>query len=147
MTIANQDLIESARLFIGRTKWQHQGRYVSEDLCVLDCAGLAIATVERLGIKTFDKDSYFRYPTDDNELQRLIESQCDRSLDYKHGCLMLFKIRKQPQHLAWLARDREYDTLIHAIEDKGVEEVNFDSRWRERAIAAYRVRGVDYTCF
>lgn len=126
-------IINTARDCIG-TPFRHQGRIAGK---ALDCAGLVVHIARSLNFKYQDVSGYERSPHKDL-LKKVLDSQiCLQRIDVlEPGCVVLFRIRTEPQHLAIFTGE----TIIHAYETVGrVVEERCGEFWKKRVIAAYRM--------
>lgn len=134
--MTSDDIIAVARECLG-TPFRHQGRLVGVGL---DCAGVAVHVMRRLGIPYEDMRGYPRIPYDGMIAEVLDrQSHMMRVLDMQLGDVLLMRFAAEPQHVAICAGD----TIIHAFESSGrVVEHRFSSMWRARVVHIYRIMGV-----
>lgn len=132
------DVIARARSYLG-CPYHHQGRIGAG----LDCIGLAIAVCRDLDLGDFDFQAYSREP-DGITLVAEIEKICTPIQQYQPGDLLVFRIRKYPQHCGIVTGTPEGLGLIHAYQSIGrVAEHNLTDWWVERIVGAYRLPGVE----
>ena len=133
-------VVEIARSWVG-TRFHHQGRVKGQGV---DCIGLIAGVAQELGIEFEDKQNYAREPQN-GELQKELEKYL-RPCELQNGCVALFKIDKEPQHVGivgeWRLENGESKyTLIHAYaQARKVVEHGFDELWRKRMVATYQFR-------
>lgn len=117
--------------------FRHQGRHVSVGL---DCAGLLVHCVRVAGVPCVDERGYSRRPRGDY-LRELLDAQPALQRISRHragrGDLLLFRIRRHPQHLGvCLGRGR----MAHSYQTVGrVVNERIADRWADRLLAAYRI--------
>jgi NlpC/P60 family putative phage cell wall peptidase len=134
--VTPSDVITEARKWEG-TPYQHQGRVLG---IACDCIGLVIGVCKALGLPHEDRVDYQRVP-DGVSLQASLDQYCDRVDEIEPGVLLLFRIRKAPQHVGLVTNTG----LIHAHYSSAyVTEHELDPKWRDRIIQVYRLRGVNY---
>lgn len=112
----------------------HQGR--NPDVGV-DCAGLVSVTMTRMGIPHTDVKGYGRQP-DGETLKKHLEAQLrlKRIPLPKPECIILFRIKKDPQHVGIF----DGKELIHSYYTAGKVTSNpLDQWWMERIVACYEV--------
>ena len=132
------DILAEARTWAG-TPFHHQGRFKGVGV---DCLGLVVGVGRALGLSQADATGYPRQPDGaallaglDAAYQRLPLGQ------QKPGDIMVFRIRRDPQHLALLT---ERGGMIHVHAAVGrVVETSLDATWSARVVAAYRYPGVE----
>lgn len=118
-------IVAEARSMIG-TPWRHQGRVPGSGL---DCIGLVICVLQRLGVQVDDRSNYGRAPIPHEFIAAIRAHVPEKSIsDRLPGDLLLLAPRKVLQHAVILA---SVDTIIHARNDAYVEEVSI-SGWIER---------------
>lgn len=129
------DFVEIARGYLD-TPFKHQGRLPGVGL---DCAGVVVCALRDAGRPVEDVRAYGRIPANGLFL-KMVERQCERIAlaDIRHGDLMMFAFRGDPQHLAIYTAA---GTLIHAYQDvRRVVEHDFDATWRERLRGCWRLK-------
>jgi cell wall-associated NlpC family hydrolase len=116
------------------TPFVHQGRIPG---LALDCAGFIAGVISRLGLPVNDAKGYPREP-----YQGMLKAHLDKepSLEQifklEDDCVVLFKIIKDPQHLA-LYRNNQ---IIHAYATAGkVVAHRFGGHWNKNIVAMYRI--------
>lgn len=138
-----QIVVDKAREYLN-TPYLHQGRLKGQGV---DCIGLVICVAHELGLSDFDCADYARTPNKEM-LLTLSQEQMKRidAIEAKPGDVALFRILKQPQHFGILGnyyRDNAL-SLIHAYSSVGkVVETYFSPQWGARAIAYFRLPGVE----
>ena len=138
MTATRQQIIDQARTYQG-VPYLHQGRNKGG----VDCIGLIVAVLMDLDIHDFSYAcNYSIYPDGQTLIDRVAE-HCTATANPQPGDLLIFRIRKAPQHCAILSSRNGEETLIHAYQ--GVEYVSehgFDAKWRSRLVQAFALPGV-----
>ncbi len=139
-------IIKTAREWIG-TPYHHQGR-VKGVGC--DCIGLIIGVAHELGLSSYNINGYSPYP-DGTKLLQLFRSECLEVDNYEPGDILIFRIKKSPQHCGILAVNDWKLTIIHAYQTtEAVREHEFSPWWRERVVTAFEfpniVRRRYYKC-
>lgn len=139
-------VVAAARAAVG-TPWIHQGRRPGIGL---DCVGLLVLVAETLRMPCRDQQGYSPYPDGVLLVDAMLEhlTLLDTIDDARHGDVVVFRIRKHPQHVAILA-DRSQAVrggavtsnrslnLVHAMRPPiGTAEHIYDTRWRDRAMMA-----------
>ncbi len=119
------------------TPYQHQGRLKSVGI---DCSGLIIGIAKELELKNKhgepikDIMGYGRILKPDF-LQAALLEQFEPTDTPQLGDIILFRIKRTPQHLGMLTRDG----FMHAYAEVGkVVETRWDAYWHERVVAYYR---------
>lgn len=124
--------------------YTHQGRYHTSG--TVDCLGLVLAACHRFGLTDFDCTDYglqaFGY-----KLLEFCDRECQKISGLEIGCLLVFKIKRLPQHLGIFLGEGK---MIHAAgasgvrwcKDKRVQVVTLDQKWRDRIVGVYRLPGV-----
>lgn len=132
--IPASDIVIEAREWLG-TPFHHQGRAKGRGV---DCIGLAVGCLRELGIPTYDPSGYAREP--DGTLERELFKRLEL-IEIQPGALLLFRIRRNPQHVA-IATD--YGMIHSYIGTNKVVEHVIDQWWQDRLITAYALPGVQY---
>ena len=135
------DIITTARTAIG-VPFRHQGR----SLRGLGCVGLLVFVCDRLGVSVADREGYPARPSNgllEGAFSEHVASGVLLRVEVtkmQPGDFLMMRFMKEPQHLAILAGD----TIIHSYMTVGqVCEHRFDTRWRSRVIAVYRLAGIE----
>lgn len=127
-----KQIIQEARSWID-TPYQHQGR-IKGIAC--DCIGLIIGVRKALGLRNYDIDGYNRFGKGVEIL-----SECDRNLipveNASHGDILVFTIRRYPTHLAFLATDGSYPTIIHAYQNIKAVKEHALGHWEKLIVGKY----------
>lgn len=132
------DIYLAARELVG-TPYLHQGR--KKDLGI-DCAGVPIWTLQRLGLGDFDVSNYPRNPN--GTMIKEIESCCQK-IELQPGALLVFKVSAQPQHCGIVSNYMNSFGLIHAWDIcNQVCEHRLIQQWLDRIVGCYGLPGVDY---
>lgn len=128
-------IVEIARSKIN-LPFQHQGR--NPDIA-LDCVGLLTYIVDQLGIDYDDVFGYPRTPYDRTIIKALDHQKCLQRIKVKeHGCIIILRITRQPQHAA--IYDEGKNTIIHscATMEKVIEQ-EYVKHFVERTARFYRI--------
>lgn len=119
------------------TPYQHQGRLKGIGV---DCSGLIIGIAKEFNLLNRhdepiqDITGYSRILKPDFLEAALLE-QFEPTQHPQPGDIILFRIKRTPQHLGLLTQDG----FIHAHAEVGkVVETRWDAYWRERVIAYYK---------
>lgn len=134
-----QQLVQAARSFQG-VKFRHRGR---NPMVGLDCAGLIIVSLKKIGLDPIDLKAYGREPHNDG-LRQVVEANLGRPISITQaapGDVVLLRFDIHPHHLGVLG---DYAlgglSLIHAYAEAGkVVEHRFDDTWRHRVCDVYRL--------
>ncbi len=151
-----KEIVREARSWLG-TQFMHQGRVkrTTQHAGGCDCIGLIAGIARDLKLNShmyqpnrqafvplahFDTQDYPRVP-DGTRLKRTLDGCCiPTNLDQlKPADILLFKLTKQPQHVAMVSafRHGRFD-IIHAYMHAGkVVEHPLDARWLTRIVSAY----------
>lgn len=138
-------LVDEARKWIG-TRWQHQARLKGVGV---DCAGLIIGVARAtLAVPAETIDAIERTVSgyDRSPSGLVIQRMCEQSMVHidinavAPGDVALFRFNAEPQHLGFISDYPGGLGLIHAFAlARKVVEHRFDSVWRGRCIACYRI--------
>lgn len=110
-------IVAEARSMIG-TPWHHQGRLPGVGL---DCIGLVVCVLERLGYTAKDRYGYRRAPVPSMFLGAIRENWTEKPIaDMEKGDMLLMAPGKLLQHSAIYAGN---GVIIHARTHFEVEEV------------------------
>lgn len=110
-------IVAEARSMIG-TPWHHQGRLPGVGL---DCIGLVVCVLERLGYTAKDRYGYRRAPVPAEFIAAVREQAMEKPIDeMAKGDMLLIAPGKLLQHAAIYSGN---DTIIHARTKAAVEEV------------------------
>jgi len=137
-----QAVVACARKYVG-VPWQHQGRLGQVGL---DCAGLVIAVAHDLGLSTFERRAYSRWP-DSQELRTILTAElCPiRLADVSPGDILLLASGRFVDHLALVGESPTSGclTLIHAAACyRKVVEHRFAPPWSGMVRGCYRFPGI-----
>jgi len=135
-------LIAEARSYLG-IPWVHQGRTKKG----VDCVGFILLSMWSLGIKTEEIKGYSRQP-DGVLLKHIMDNQpamrpIGKDEKPEKGDIVLFRIRKHPQHVALLTDSNTAELgMIHSYNggQKKVIEHDFADYWRKKAVQYYRLK-------
>jgi NlpC/P60 family putative phage cell wall peptidase len=127
--------VEIARTWLG-TKFHHQGR---KKHVGVDCIGLVIGVARELGFEVEDRLDYARQPSGGQLEAALAKYLLPCNLQV--GCVALFKIKSEPQHVGIVSDYGDGFGLIHAYaQSRKVVEHGLDEFWKKRLVACYRFR-------
>ena len=142
--VTSNAVIAAAKEWIG-TPFLHAGRDKSGGV---DCIGLIVCVAEELGLcdargvplKKRDERGYGRSGVALKLRRALGECLAPVPLDAAApGDVLLCRIGKTPQHVAFLSHVKEQYTLLHALETaQKVTEHRLSDNWRRRFVSAYR---------
>lgn len=133
-----QGLIAEARTYLG-VPWKHQGRTKNG----VDCVGFLILSFLHMRVHIDEIRGYGRKPNG-KQLKDIMDSQPNLTCvnpPYSPGDVVLFRIRKDPQHVALLTGTKDKLYMIHSYNggDRKVVEHNFADYWRKKIVAVYRL--------
>ena len=122
-------LIHNARSCIG-ARFLHQGR--NPDIG-LDCAGLVYCTYSKTGFAYLVPSDYQSIPNP-SVLVSTLEKHLVKTDSPNLGDVILFRIKRQPQHLGIYCGE----TFIHAYSVAGqVVEEYYNRKWKVRTLGFY----------
>ena len=125
--------VEIARSWVG-TKFHHQGR---KKHVGVDCIGLIIGMAHEMGLTVEDRLDYARQPSG-GQLEAALANYL-QPCDLKVGCVALFKIKNEPQHVGIVSDYGDGFGLIHAYaQSRKVVEHGLDEFWEKRLVACYK---------
>ena len=133
-------LILECRTYLG-VPWRHQGRSRRG----VDCVGFILLALKALNIPTVEITGYTRNP-DGVALKEIMDKQpslTSVSPPYRRGDIVLFRIRKEPQHVALLTESSTSALgMIHSYNggEKKVVEHDFADYWKNKIISVYRLK-------
>lgn len=127
-------IIQTAKSYVN-TPYCHQGRVKNAGI---DCCGLIICVARELGLSDYDVTGYTRY-ADGVDLLKEFTSQCEETEDPLPGDILIFKIKRSPQHCGVISKLDGYISLIHAYSSVGkcCEHV-LDEFWLQRVVKAFK---------
>lgn len=127
-------ILTYARECLG-TPFVHQGRQIGLGM---DCAGLIVYVMQRLGLNYIDGKGYPRNPYE-GMLENILDGQPKVKkipiTEKKPGDILLFRIKRDPQHLAIYAGK----TIIHCYSQSGKVVEHSIGGWERKIVAVYRV--------
>lgn len=132
--MAANKIIECARECLG-TPFRHQGRLIGVGM---DCAGLIAHVLNSFGLPCIDEKGYPRTPVD-GKIKRILDAEpsLERINELEAGCVILFRITKEPQHVAIYTGSG----IIHSYLAVGeVVESGIGDKWRKRIVGLYRIK-------
>lgn len=133
-----EQIIDKAREFLD-TPYLHQGRVKGGGI---DCCGLVIQVAKELGLSDYDLTGYSRYADGVDFLKEFFE-QCKPKNDYEPGDILVFSIRRRPQHCGIVAEFNGNLSLIHAYQSIGrCVEHNLDKAWSDRILQVFEFPNV-----
>ena len=125
-------MINAARACLN-TPFHHQGRVQGVGL---DCIGLVIIALRKVGVEVQDRTDYGRRP-DGKSLVAALEAHGAVCVDvWQAGDILLFRYDRQPQHVALVTGE---DSMIHSFAPAGkVVETVIGDYWKRRLTGVYR---------
>jgi len=131
-------LIEEARKYLG-VPWKHQGRSMKG----VDCVGFLLLAFKHINVNIIEIKGYSKSP-DGIALKKIMDEQPNLKrvhYPYLPGDVVLFRIRKHPQHVALLTGTKENLKMIHSYNGgaKKVIEHDFAEYWRNKIVSVYRL--------
>ncbi|MCP3899115.1 MAG: C40 family peptidase [Desulfobacteraceae bacterium] len=133
-------IISECRSYLG-VPWKHQGRSRKG----VDCVGFLLLALKESNIPMLEIRGYARTP-DGVALKAIMDKQpsLERvSQPYKIGDIVLFRIRKEPQHVAILVDSNTSELgMIHSYNGgkKMVVEHDFADYWKQKVVSVYRLK-------
>ncbi len=125
-------LVNTARACIG-TPFYHQGRVAGIGL---DCIGLVIHAVKRVGIMVEDQQDYGREPEGKKLHAALVAHGFEQVEAVTAGDVLLFRFNGEPQHVGLAVSQ---DVMVHAYAPIGrVVETGLGETWQRRMVGIYR---------
>lgn len=134
-----KDVIKEARTYLG-TPWVHQGRTRKG----VDCVGFIVLAFAKFNIPIYELKGYSRHP--DGVLLRKTMSEQDHFKEVyniQEGDVLLFRIRREPQHVGLVTNSNTADFgIIHSYNGgvKKVIEHDLADYWKKRIVAIYRLK-------
>lgn len=123
------DIVNYARSYIN-TKYHHQGRVPGSGL---DCIGVVYCAYSKAGFTGNIPNDYTSTP-DVNVLTTYLNKYCHVTEKPEIGDIILFKIRKDPQHFGIYCGN----TFIHAYAKYGkVIEEEYSNKWKRLTLGYY----------
>ena len=133
------EIVAVARSYLN-CNYHHQGRIRAG----IDCIGVAIAVCRDLNLGEIDDPLGYSREPDGVLLLENIEKYCTAITDYSYGDLLVFRLRKLPQHCGIVTDLADGLGLIHSYQTIGkVAEHSLTDWWVERIVGAYRLPGVE----
>lgn len=137
------DIIAAASECLG-TPFAHQGRVIGLGM---DCVGVVVHCIQRLGLPYNDQVGYGRNPFDGQLDKALLAQPCLRPIprsDMRAGDVLSMRIKHAPQHLAIHAGQlRGHDYIIHGSSEHGkVCMHRLCDVWGSRVMYVYRFEGM-----
>jgi len=135
------EIIAEARTWIG-TPWQHQGRLKG---IAADCAGVVIGVGKACGCipddGSGDRTDYGML-ADPIRMRTVLDMLFDKIpiIDMRPGDIPWMRGGIHPQHIGVYT---ERNTLIHAVNNRRVEELPVDEFRKGKLVGLYRYRGIE----
>ena len=138
------DIVQQARTWIG-TPFHHQARLKGKGC---DCLGLIVGVVDELGLRDkhgqplagYDEVTYSKEP-DGAYLSEKLTALLDEVPigEAQAGDLALFKVRDNPQHMAFLTDYENTLGMVHSYAPaRRVVEHRLDDDWKQRLVKVFR---------
>jgi len=142
MSTQIDSLIQEARTYLG-VKWKHQGRSRKNGV---DCVGFLLMAFKHINVKIIEIKGYSRNP-DGIRLKQIMDAQPNlrKVLPLEKmmiGDIILFRIRKDPQHVALVTDSNTSDFgMIHSYNggERKVVEHDFADYWKQKIVSVYRL--------
>lgn len=132
------NIIEEARSYLG-TPWKHQGRTRRG----VDCVGFIILAFTKFNIYIKEIKGYSRFP-DGIELKKVMDAQPNfkQVNNIIPGDIILFRIKRDPQHVALAVNSTTADiAIIHSYNGGEAKVIEHDLApyWRSKIVSVYRL--------
>ena len=137
-------IVTQARTWIG-TPFHHQARLKGKGC---DCLGLIVGVVDELGLKDkhgkplagYDEVTYSKEPDGAYLTEKLTALLDEVPIDdAQAGDLALFKVRENPQHMAFLTDYENTLGMVHSYAPaRRVVEHRLDDDWKQRLVKVFR---------
>ena len=134
LSLDRNNIVEFARECVG-TPFRHQGRLIGSGL---DCVGLVVHCMESMGLPYNDLTGYPRTPVE-GKIKKCLDAEpsLEPIAELEPGCVILFRISKEPQHIAIYTGEG----IIHSyLATKKVVESGLGLAWRRRIVKLYRFK-------
>lgn len=134
-------IVESAREEL-KTKFVHQGRCSKVGL---DCAGLCVISLKKIGIEAFDASGYHTSPNEGVFIST-VEKNCNLISfeELKAGDFLTFGFGSEAQHIAIVTEVEPKVKIIHALSRVGyVTEHDLDATWKRMLKRCYRLKNIE----
>lgn len=119
------------------TKFRHRGRSARH----VDCAGVAVVALQRIGRTVRDLEAYGKFPNRDG-LREMLVANLGPPVPgpLQPGDIPLMHMRGEPRHVGVVGEFRGRLTLIHASSDFGkvVEHTLVGSIWFDNIVEVFR---------
>ena len=138
MELIRNNIVVTAREEL-KTKFVHQGRCSKVGL---DCAGLCVVTLNKLGIEAFDSSGYHTTPSE-GQFISTVEMNCDLISfeEIKEGDFLTFGFGSEAQHIAIVTEIEPKVKIIHSLSRVGyVTEHDLDATWKRLLKRCYRLK-------
>lgn len=135
------NLISECRTYLN-VPWRHQGRSRRG----VDCVGFLLLSLKSIGVDMLEIKGYSRHP-DGVELKKVMDRQPNMRMlqpsdKMKVGDIVLFRIRREPQHVALIVPSSTSDFgMIHSYNggERKVIEHDFVDYWKHKIVSTYRL--------
>ena len=137
-------IVTQARTWIG-TPFHHQARLKGKGC---DCLGLIVGVVDELGLKDkhgqplagYDEVTYSKEPDGAYLTEKLTVLLDEVPIaEAQAGDLALFKVRENPQHMAFLTDYENTLGMVHSYAPaRRVVEHRLDDDWKQRLVKVFR---------
>ena len=144
MTQSASIIVTQARTWIG-TPFHHQARLKGKGC---DCLGLIVGVVDELGLKDkhgqplagYDEVTYSKEPDGAYLTEKLTALLNEVPIvEAQAGDLALFKVRENPQHMAFLTDYENTLGMVHSYAPaRRVVEHRLDDDWKQRLVKVFR---------
>jgi cell wall-associated NlpC family hydrolase len=135
------ELIDFCRGYLG-VPWKHQGRTTKG----VDCVGFLLLGFKHIGVPINELKGYGRVP-DGKKLKEVMDTQpylesLPTNSEIQVGDILLFKIRKHPQHVGLVTSLNGKLGMIHAYNggSKKVVEHSLADYWKNKIVGIYRIK-------
>lgn len=136
------NLISECRTYLN-VPWRHQGRSRRG----VDCVGFLLLALKSIGVDMLEIKGYSRHP-DGVELKKVMDNQPNMRMlqpsdKIRVGDIVLFRIRREPQHVALIVPSNTADFgMIHSYNggERKVIEHDFADYWKHKVVSIYRLK-------
>jgi NlpC/P60 family putative phage cell wall peptidase len=137
-------IVTQARTWLN-TPFHHQARLKGKGC---DCLGLIVGVVDELGLKDkngqplsgYDEVTYSKEPNGAYLMEKLTDLLDEVPIaEARAGDLALFKVRENPQHMAFLTDYEDTLGMVHSYAPaRRVVEHRLDDDWKSRLVKVFR---------
>lgn len=124
-----EQIVREAKEWIG-TPWHH---HQSCKQVGCDCVGFLLGVARSVSLSLPNFENYGRTPAN-GELKHRLDRSFEQTKTPFAGDIILFRIKGVDRHVGILSGNK---TFIHASQQHGVVEINYDSRWLKITVATY----------